>query len=68
MKIVYCPGCREPLIQERCKVSKHFCQNESCPVIFVRYPYDQAKRRVVCALLATERTIEKAQNGRLGHI
>jgi ribosomal protein L37AE/L43A len=53
--MVNCPKCGEPLVK-RIK-SKYFCENESCPVIFVRCPHEPARMRVAFAALAREQTI-----------
>jgi len=57
MKMVSCPECGEPLVKGT--KSKYFCENESCPVIFVRCPYEPAKMRVAFTALAREEIIGK---------
>jgi hypothetical protein len=41
-----CPECGEPLAKKTTK-SKYICENDSCPVIYVRYPNVPALRVVV---------------------
>ena len=41
---VNCPVCGEYLVKG--SESKYNCENESCPVIFVRCPSEPAKKRV----------------------
>jgi len=57
--MVGCPKCGEPLVK-RIK-SKYFCENESCPVIFVRCPHEPARMRVAFTALTRERTIGKIE-------
>jgi len=59
LKMVNCPKCGKPLMKKT--KSKYFCENENCPVIFVRRPYEPARTRVAFAALATEQTIEKIE-------
>jgi len=59
LKMVNCPKCGEPLVK-RIK-SKYFCENESCPVIFVRCPHEPARMRVAFTALTRERTIGKIE-------
>jgi hypothetical protein len=57
--MVNCPKCGEPLVK-RIK-SKYFCENESCPVIFVRCPHEPARTRVAFTALTKEQTIGKIE-------
>jgi len=57
--MVNCPKCGEPLVK-RTK-SKYFCENESCPVIFVRCPHEPTRIRVAFKALTRERTIGKIE-------
>lgn len=57
--MVNCPTCGEPLVK-RTK-SKYFCENESCPVIFVRCPHEPFRMRVALTALASEQTVGKIE-------
>ena len=59
LKMVDCPECGEPLVK-RIK-SKYFCENESCPVIFVRCPHEPARLKVAFTALTREQTIGKIE-------
>jgi ribosomal protein L37AE/L43A len=41
-----CPECGKPLVKRTVK-GKYQCENENCPVIYVRYPNVPALRVVV---------------------
>lgn len=41
--------------------TKYFCENESCPVIFVRCPHEPSRMRVALTSLAREEIIEKIE-------
>ena len=57
--MVDCPVCRGPLVK-RTK-TKYFCENGSCPVIFVRCPHEPSRMRVALTSLAREEIIEKIE-------
>jgi phage terminase large subunit GpA-like protein len=57
--MVNCPKCGDPLVKRI--ESKYFCENESCPVIFVQCPHEPARMRVAFTALTGERTIEKIE-------
>jgi len=57
--MVNCPKCGEPLVK-RTK-TKYFCDNESCPVIFVRCPHEPDRMSVAFTALAREQTIGKIE-------
>ena len=40
---------------------RYYCDNESCPVIFVRNPYELGKRATAYASVARAKIIEKTQ-------
>ena len=53
--MVNCPKCGEPLVKRtKCK---YFCENEACPVIFVRCPHERTRMRVALTALASEQTV-----------
>jgi hypothetical protein len=59
MKMVNCPQCGKPLVKDsKCKYS---CENERCPVVFVRAPNNPFGRRVAFASSATEETVRKTE-------
>ncbi len=59
MKVVDCPVCGESLVKG--PKSKYYCENKSCPVIFVRCPSEPTKRRVVYTSFARKEIMKKIQ-------
>jgi len=57
-KMVNCSKCGKPLVKRSSK-GRYYCENESCPVIFVQRPYTLAIRRIVYKPSASENTIRK---------
>jgi hypothetical protein len=53
-----CPQCRNPLTKESGK-NHYCCENERCPVVFVRSPTNPFKRKVVFESSVKEATIRK---------
>jgi RNase P subunit RPR2 len=60
-KLVNCPKCGKPLVKENRSNSRYYCENEDCPVIFVRCPYDPFARRIAVTSLVDEETLEKLE-------
>mgnify|MGYP007084717874 FL=1 len=60
MKMVECPGCGNPLAKRSSK-GRYYCDNESCPVIFVQRPDNLAIRRIVYKPSASEKAIRKIE-------
>jgi len=58
--MVSCPKCGQPLMKKGRK-RRYYCDNESCPVIFVRNPYEPDKRATAYASVAGAKIIEKTQ-------
>jgi len=56
--IVNCPQCGKPLAKERGR-NKYCCENERCPVVFVRCPTNPLKRKVVFEFSARQSTVRK---------
>jgi len=52
--MVNCPECGKPLIKEG-HDSTYYCENKSCPVIFVRWPYESSKTRIAYTSFARNR-------------
>jgi RNase P subunit RPR2 len=59
MKVVDCPVCGESMVKG--SKSKYRCENESCPVIFVRCPSEPAKRRVAYTSFARQEIMKRIQ-------
>jgi ribosomal protein L37AE/L43A len=60
MKIVKCPGCGKPLAKRSSK-GRYYCENESCPVIFVQRPHNPAIRKIIYKPSASEKSIRKIE-------
>jgi len=60
MKMVNCPGCGKPLARRSSK-GRYYCENESCPVIFVQRPHNLAIRKIVYKPSASEKAIRKIE-------
>jgi len=60
-KLVNCPKCGKSLVKRNSSKSRYYCENEDCPVIFVRCPYDPFTRRIAVTSLADEKTLEKLE-------
>jgi ribosomal protein L37AE/L43A len=58
MTVANCPQCGRPLTKERDK-NKYWCENERCPVVFVRCATLPFKRKVVFDSSVKESTIRK---------
>ena len=48
--MVSCPECGEPMVKG--KRSKYFCENENCPIIFVRCPSFPSRTKLASTSLA----------------
>jgi uncharacterized Zn finger protein (UPF0148 family) len=59
MKMVNCPHCGKPLARDG--RSKYYCENEGCPVVFVRRPYNPFGRKVAFTFSVTEETVKKTK-------
>jgi ribosomal protein L37AE/L43A len=59
-KIAYCPGCGKPLAKKATK-GKYYCENESCKVIFVKYPYNPDIAEIFFKPSTSKKTIEKIE-------
>jgi len=57
--MVNCPKCGDPLVKRSKR--KYHCENESCPVIFVRCPHEPFRRRIAYTSLANEKILEKLE-------
>jgi len=60
IKMVDCPGCGKPLVKRSSK-GRHYCETESCPVIFVLRPHNPAIRRIVYKPSASEKAIREIE-------
>jgi ribosomal protein L37AE/L43A len=60
MRMVNCPGCGKPLVKRSSK-GRYYCENDGCPVIFVRYPHNLAIRSIVYKPSASEDAIRKIE-------
>ena len=56
--MVNCPQCGKPLAKESGK-NKYCCQNDRCPVVFVRCPTNPFKRRIVFDSSVKQATVKK---------
>ena len=57
--VVNCPVCGGPLAKGA--KSRHYCENERCPVIFVRCPYEPARTKIAYTSFAKKEIIEKIE-------
>lgn len=57
--MVNCPKCTEPLVKG--PKGKYVCENESCPVIFVRCPSNPYRTRIAFNALIREEMIERIE-------
>gem|GEM_PF-1005689 len=55
-----CPYCGRPLAKDAGK-DRYSCENEGCPVVFVRYPANPFKRKVYFASTVKEATIRRVE-------
>jgi hypothetical protein len=55
--MVNCPECGESLKKGSSGESKYYCENNSCGVIFVRYPFESYRTKISYSGLAKRRTI-----------
>lgn len=60
MKRIKCPSCGKPLVKGSSK-GRYDCETEKCPIIFVKFPYNGAIRKIVYKPSATEKLVEKIE-------
>ncbi|MCK4439640.1 hypothetical protein KAU85_01525 [Candidatus Bathyarchaeota archaeon] len=54
--MVNCPKCGKPLVKS---AKKYFCEDESCPVIYVRCPSNPYRMRIAVKALIRQEMIER---------
>jgi len=60
MRMVNCPGCGKLLVKRSLKV-RYCCENDGCPVIFVRHPDNLALREIIYEPSANENAIRRIE-------
>jgi len=60
MRMVNCPGCGNPLVK-RSSRGRYYCENDGCPVLFVRYPHNLAIRSIVYEPSTSKDAIKKVE-------
>ncbi len=58
--MVDCPGCGNSLVKKSRK-GRYYCETESCPVIFVKRPYNPTIRKIIYKPSAREKAIKKIE-------
>jgi DNA-binding transcriptional regulator GbsR (MarR family) len=59
LKMVNCPKCGKSLVKG--SRNRYYCENEDCPVIFVRCPCESFATEIAVTSLADEKTLEKLE-------
>ncbi len=62
--MVNCPGCGNPLVK-RSSNGRHYCENDGCPVIFVRRPQHLAFRKITYRPSTSNDTIRQIERTRM---
>jgi uncharacterized Zn finger protein (UPF0148 family) len=60
MGLVNCPHCGRPLVRKEGR-NRYCCENERCPVVWVRSPSNPFKRKVQFSSSVNEATVRKIE-------